>query len=96
MAFACPGCGAPIGRSPDSWLLRCPACGALLAARALDGGGAARRYEVQVARRPETRTVVEVPWSPQDARRLRAWLVWSTAITLGLIGVLYAAARLLR
>jgi hypothetical protein len=46
-----------------------------------------------VAGRPETRRVVEVPWSPTDQSRLRAWLVWSTAVTLGLIGVLYALAR---
>jgi hypothetical protein len=28
-----------------------------------------------------------------DPRRLRAWLTWATVATLGLIVVLYAAAR---
>ena len=28
-----------------------------------------------------------------DQTRLTTWLAWSTAITLGLIGVLYALAR---
>lgn len=95
MAFACPGCGAGVERSPEARVLRCPTCRALLSSRALEDGPA-RRYEVQVVRRPDTRRVVEVPWTSGEARRLRAWLAWSTVVTLGLIGVLYAAARLLR
>jgi hypothetical protein len=39
---------------------------------------------------------VEVPWSERDERSLRAWLSWSTAITLGLVLVLLALARWLR
>jgi hypothetical protein len=65
----------------------------VLRGRARDASGERRAFEVEVAGRPETRRVVEVPWSPADQTRLRAWLVWSTAITLGLIGVLYALAR---
>ena len=61
--------------------------------RARDASGDSRAYEVEVAGRPETRRVVEVPWSPADQTRLSRLLVWSTAITLGLIGVLYALAR---
>lgn len=61
--------------------------------RARDASSGHRTFEVEVTGRPETRRVVEVPWSPADQTRLRTWLVWSTAITLGLIGVLYALAR---
>jgi hypothetical protein len=61
--------------------------------RARDAQGDRRTFEVEVAGRPQTRRVVEVPWSPADQARLWAWLGWSTAITLGLIGVLYALAR---
>lgn len=74
-------------------MARCPACGALVRGRARDGEGDLRAYDVEVAGRPETRRVVEVPWSPADQGRLRVWLAWSTAVTLGLIGVLYALAR---
>ena len=72
---------------------RCPSCGAVLRGRARDASGEQRTFEVEVAGRPETRRVVEVPWSPADQTRLSRVLVWSTAITLGLIGVLYALAR---
>jgi hypothetical protein len=61
--------------------------------RAGDASGEHRTFEVEVLGRPGTRREVEVPWSPADQTRLRSWLVWSTAITLGLIGVLYALAR---
>jgi len=46
-----------------------------------------------VTGRPETRTRIDVPWTPDDARRLRRWLFWSTLLTLGLVVVLLAAAR---
>jgi len=52
-----------------------------------------RASDVEVAGRPETRRVVEVPWSPADDSRLRRVLAWSTAITLGLVVVLYVLAR---
>jgi hypothetical protein len=65
----------------------------VLRGRARDASRDARTFDVEVSGRPETRRVVEVPWTPGDQTRLRAWLVWSTAITLGLIGVLYALAR---
>jgi hypothetical protein len=65
----------------------------VLRGRARDASDDQRTFDVEVAGRPETRRVVEVPWSPDDQTRLSRVLVWSTAITLGLIGVLYALAR---
>ena len=35
-----------------------------------------------------------VAWTADESRRLRAWLAWSTVLTLGLVVVLYALARL--
>ena len=93
MAFACPGCGQPIARSPEGWALRCPACRVTVRVRNADVAPApgTRAYDVEVAGRPETRRRVEVPWSDEDARRLRRWLIWSTVLTLGLVVVLLAA-----
>jgi len=65
----------------------------VLRARALDTSGPDRTYEVEVAGQPDTRRLVTVPWTADDARRLRAWLAWSTVLTLGLVVVLYALAR---
>jgi hypothetical protein len=96
VAFACPGCGAEVARSPEAWLLRCRACGALLRSRALEPSGDALAYEVEVAGRPETRRRVELPWDAAQGRRLRAWLLWSSAITLGMVALLYGLARALR
>jgi len=92
--FPCPGCQAIIDRSPEAWALRCPACGRVIRARALDAvSGDVRAYEVQITGRPETRRRIEVPWSDQETARLRQWLVWSTVLTLALVAVLFAAAR---
>jgi NADH pyrophosphatase-like protein len=91
--FDCPGCGAPIDRSPARWALRCPSCRRVLRTRAVDGSGPERAYDVFVAGRPETRRRIAVPWTADEARRLRAWLLWSTVLTLGLVVVLYALAR---
>lgn len=94
MPFPCPGCQAVIDRSPEAWALRCPACGRVIRARALDAvSGDVRAYEVQITGRPETRRRIEVPWSDQETARLRQWLVWSTVLTLALVAVLFAAAR---
>ena len=94
MPFACPGCSASIDRSPEAWALRCPACGRVIRARALDAvAGDVRAYEVQITGRPETRRRIEVPWTDQETARLRQWLVWSTVLTLALVAVLFAAAR---
>lgn len=93
MAFACPGCGATIERSLEAWLIRCAACGCVIRSRTLDASGATPVYEIEVAGRPETRRRVELPWDAAQSRRLRAWLFWSSAITLGLVALLYALAR---
>jgi hypothetical protein len=85
-----------VNRRPSRWALRCPACGALLRSRPAETGGASPTYDVEVAGRPETRRRVEVPWDEAEERRLRAWLFWSSAITLSLVAVLYVLARLLR
>jgi len=92
--FPCPGCRASIDRSPEAWALRCPACRSVIRARALDAvSGDLRAYEVEITGRPETRHRIEVPWTEGEAARLRRWLVWSTVLTLALVGVLFAAAR---
>ena len=94
MPFPCPGCQEPIDRSPEAWALRCPACGHVIRARALDAvSGDVRAYEVEITGRPETRRRIEVPWTDQETARLRRWLVWSTVLTLALVAVLFAAAR---
>lgn len=96
MAFPCPGCRAPVRASPEAWALRCPACGALIRCRALEGSRTALAYDVEIAGRPETRQRIEVPWDEDQRRRLASWLAWASAVTLGLVLVLYAAARWLR
>jgi hypothetical protein len=92
VTFPCPGCAAALPGAPR-FLSRCRACGVLVRGRARDASTGPRTYDVEVTGRPETRRVVEVPWTEADQARLRRWLAWSTAITLGLIGVLYALAR---
>ena len=59
----------------------------------MDASGPGRQYDVEVTGRPETRRRVSVEWTEDESRRLRAWLAWSTVLTLGLVGVLYALAR---
>ena len=94
MPFPCPGCQAAIDRSPEAWVLRCPACGRVIRARATDAvSGDVRAYEIEITGRPETRRRIEVPWTDQETARLRQWLVWSTVLTLALVAVLFAAAR---
>jgi hypothetical protein len=92
MAFACPACRAAVSRNPDSGGLRCDTCGARLRARALADEGSTRVYEIEAAADPAARTRVEIAWTPGDAQRLRRWLAWSTAITLGLVVVLLVLA----
>lgn len=96
MRFTCPGCAAPIDGRPDRLALRCPACGALLRSRPAESGGPAPAFDVEVAGRPTTRQRVEVPWDEAQQRRLAAWLAASAALTLAMVVVLYALARLLR
>jgi len=96
VSFACPGCGAPVHRRPSGWALRCPACRALLRSAPVEASAESPVYEVEVAGRPETRRRVQVPWDEGERSRLRAWLFWSSAITLSLVLALYALARFLR
>jgi hypothetical protein len=94
MAFACPGCGADVPRSPERWAMRCPSCRRVIRARPADAASADRRaYLVEITGQPETRRRIEVPWSEGESERLRRWLLWSTVLTLALVGVLLAAAR---
>jgi hypothetical protein len=66
----------------------------VIRARALDAvPGDVRAYEVEITGRPDTRRRVEVPWTEEETARLRRWLIWSTVLTLALVGVLFAAAR---
>ena len=96
MPFPCPGCDAAIAARPERFALRCPACGAVVRSRPLETGGEAPAYEVYVAGRRDTLRRVEVPWDEPQRRRLATWLLWSSAVTLGLVLVLFALARLLR
>ena len=93
MPFDCPGCGAAIDASPDRLGLRCPACGGVIRARAVETSGGAAEFDVEVTGRPETRRRIAVSWTAGESRRLRAWLAWATVLTLGLVVVLYALAR---
>jgi hypothetical protein len=92
VTFPCPGCQADLPGSPR-FVSRCAACGARVRGRAREDAGDRRVFDVEVAGRPDTRRTVHVPWTPSDQTRLRTWLVWSTAVTLGLIGVLFVLAR---
>jgi hypothetical protein len=51
---------------------------------------------VEVAGRPETRRRVELPWDEAQRRRLSRWLAVSAVVTLALVAVLFALARLAR
>jgi hypothetical protein len=93
--IACPGCSAPVPGNPESWTLRCPACGRRLRSRRLDEGGPFPVYEIEVVGEPGTARRVEWREAPSP-RRLRAWLTWSTVATLGLVVVLYTLARFWR
>ena len=59
----------------------------------METGETERAYDISVAGEPRSRTRVTVPWTADETRRLRRWLAWSTALTLGLVVVLYVAAR---
>ena len=75
-------------------MLRCPSCGVLLRSRPVDTSGPAPVFDVQVVGRSGIRRRVEVPWDEGQRRRLAAWLLWSSVLTLGLVLVLYVLARL--
>jgi len=83
-----------VAASPERFALRCPSCGALLRSRATETSGPAPAFDVEVAGRPETRKRVELPWDEAQRRRLSWWLAVSAVVTLALVAVLYALARL--
>jgi len=86
-----------VPRNPESRVLRCPSCRRAIRARPAAPGasvtGDVLAYEVEIVGRPETRRRIEVPWTAVETERLRRWLLWSTVITLALVGALLAAAR---
>lgn len=96
MPFPCPGCGSAVAADPEGWGLRCPACRGVIRSRAVSSEGPARAYEVEIAGQAETRRRIELPWDEAERRRLRAWLLWSSLVSVGLVGLLYALARGLR
>jgi hypothetical protein len=52
-------------------------------------------FEVQVTGRPETLRRVEIPWDEAARRRLSAWLLVASVVTVALVLVLFVLARLL-
>lgn len=95
MTFPCPACDAPVPGPPRAFG-RCASCGAVLRARLRGDAPGRRAFDVEAVGRPGARRTVDAPWSEGDDRRLRAWLSWSTAITLGLVLLLLGLARFLR
>jgi hypothetical protein len=95
VGFPCSGCGAWIDTPPDRFVLRCPACRAVLRSRAVDAGGSAPLFDVEVAGQPETRRRVELAWDPAQRRRLSEWLLVASIVTVALVLVLFLLARAL-
>jgi hypothetical protein len=95
VSFPCPGCDAPIDSRPDRWMLRCPACRAVLRSRADEASGPAPVYDVEVTGQPETRRRVEMAWDPSQRRRLSSWLLVASVVTVALVLVLFVLARTL-
>jgi hypothetical protein len=85
-----------VAATPERFARRCPSCGALLRSRPAETSGPAPAFEVEVAGRRETRRRVELPWDDAQRRRLSRWLAVSAAVTVALVVVLFALARLAR
>jgi hypothetical protein len=94
--FPCPACDAPVDASPARPATRCGSCGAVLRSHPAEADGRAPAFDVEVAGRPGVRRRVEVPWDEGQRRRLSRWLLVASAVTLALVVVLYALARLAR
>jgi hypothetical protein len=75
--------------------LRCDSCGARLRSRSVETSGPNPVFEVEVAGRPETRVLVEAPWDEATHRRLSAWLLVASVVTIALVLVLFVIARAL-
>ena len=95
MSFPCPGCDAAVDTPPDRFVLRCPACRAVLRSRAVDTSGPVPVFEGEVAGRPDTRRRVTLDWTPAQRRRLSTWLLVASVVTVALVLVLYLLARAL-
>jgi len=74
-------------------LITCPSCGARLRSHAVDTDGAEAAFEVQVVGRPQARRRVVIPWDEAQKRRLAAWLVVASIVTVGLVLALFVLAR---
>jgi hypothetical protein len=83
-----------VGGSPELRLLRCPCCNRWIRCRPAGSSQQARLYDVELLSRRRTRRRVEVAWSPAQQRSLDTWLLYSSVVTLGLVGLLYLLARL--
>jgi hypothetical protein len=94
--FPCPACDAPVHASPALPAFRCPACRAVLRSRPVDSAEGAPAFEVEATGRPGARRRVEVAWDDGQRRRLSSWLAVASVVTLALVVVLYALARLAR
>jgi len=93
VSFSCPGCQASVEASLALPLLRCRACSRWLRRRVTTGETLA--YDVEVLGDPATRRRVEVPWKDAESRRrMRRLLLLASAVTLGLVPLLYLLARL--
>jgi hypothetical protein len=79
--------------SPERPFLRCRSCGALLRARVAPSE-AGPAWDVEVRGAPETRRRVERSWTADEQARLRRWLAWASAVTLGLVLALLLLASL--
>jgi len=95
VSFPCPSCGAPIDGRPDRVLLRCGGCGARLRGRSIETNGTNPTFEVHVVGKSETRRRVEVAWDGFERRRLSAWLLVASVVTVALVLVLLVLARIL-
>ena len=75
--------------------MRCDSCGARVRCRSVETSGPDPLFDVEVAGRLETRLRVEAPWDEATHRRLSAWLVGASVVTVALVLVLFLLARIL-
>jgi hypothetical protein len=61
----------------------------------VETSGPAPLFEVQITGRPETLRRVEIPWDETERRRLSAWLLGASVVTVALVLVLFVLARML-
>ncbi|MEE8218530.1 MAG: hypothetical protein V3S03_06150 [Vicinamibacteria bacterium] len=66
-----------------------------LRSRSIETNGANPVFELHVVGKPETRRRVEVAWDDVERRRLSAWLLVASLVTVALVLVLFVLARIL-